>query len=154
MENQFEYPHIKQSLSNFLYDEEGNIPRSKVLMVGAMVIVLSLMMVQDVYASHSSHRSHSSHSSHTSGDSGGGHASHASSTTTHSNNPVTTPAPTPHSNHSNIAPSIAEVNRVSTPFSSSEITRSNPQIDTHISNDSLPDVDILFQKVPHTPIIK
>ena len=154
MKNQFDYPHIKQSLSNFLYDEEGNIPRNKVLTVGAMVIVLSLMMVQDVYASHSSHRSHSSHSSHTSGDTGGGHASHASSTTTHSNNPVATPVPAPHSNHTNVAPSAAEVSRISTPFSSTEITRSNPQLDTNVPSDNLPNVNLLFQKAPDTPTVK
>lgn len=30
----FKFPHIQESIENFLYDEEGNIPRSKVLTIG------------------------------------------------------------------------------------------------------------------------
>ena len=40
----FKFPHIQDSITNFLYDEEGNIPRNKVLTIGAMMIVLGCRM--------------------------------------------------------------------------------------------------------------
>lgn len=74
------FPKIQRDISNFLLDQEGNIPRSKILTVGSMMILLSVLLAQDAFAkhtSHSSHRSHSSHSSHSSG-SGNWHSSHES----------------------------------------------------------------------------
>lgn len=93
------FPKIHRSISDFLYEEEGNIPRSKMLMVGSMVLLLGILYAQDAFAahkSHSSHRSHSSHSSHRSGS--GSHSSHQShqSHVSHSNN-----AHNSHSSHAN-----------------------------------------------------
>lgn len=89
------FPSIKRSLSNLIEDQEGNIPASKILVLGAMVLVLGNLLSIDAFAghrSHSSHSSHRSHSSHSSGSHGshynhGSHESHVShqSHTSHSN---------------------------------------------------------------------
>ncbi len=71
------FPTIKKSLSSYLSDEEGNITRNKIITVGSLAIIMSIIYSMDVFAKHSSHRSHSSHSSHSSGR-GGGHYSHVS----------------------------------------------------------------------------
>lgn len=76
MKNDF-FPKLERSLEDFLYEEEGNITRNKMVMVGSLVLVLSLLMYDEVFAGHRSHSSHSSHRSHSSG-SGGGHGSHSS----------------------------------------------------------------------------
>ena len=72
----------RHSISDFLFDEEASIPKSQLLVVGSLTVVLSCVLgIQDASAWHSSHSNymhpnHSSHSSHAS------HASHAS----HNNN--------------------------------------------------------------------
>lgn len=78
------FPQIKKGLEDFIQEEEGNISRSKVAMIGSMMVILGVMLADgNAYAahrshsSHSSHRSHSSHSSHRS-SSHGSHSSHAS----------------------------------------------------------------------------
>ncbi len=71
------FPSIQKSITDLLNDEEGSIPRNKLVMLGTTIMLMSLMMSIDVMASHSSHRSHSSHSSHVSGG-GGDHYSHYS----------------------------------------------------------------------------
>ena len=102
------FPQIKKTINDFLYEEEGNITRNKVIAMGTMVLVLSLLMHDEVFAdhrSHSSNRSHSSHRSHSSGS--GGHYSHSSheshsshsSSSTHSSHG----SHSSHSNHSNHA---------------------------------------------------
>ena len=86
------FPTIKKGLEDFIQEEEGKISRSKVAMIGSMMVILGVMLADgSVYAahrshsSHSSHRSHSSHSSHRSGShsshsshSSGSHSSHSS----------------------------------------------------------------------------
>ena len=74
----FEFPHIKKSVDDFLYDEEGNIPINSVMTIGTVLLVLGFLLPDDASAAHSSHRSHSSHSSHSSGGGGYGHSSHES----------------------------------------------------------------------------
>ena len=117
------FPQIHKSISNYLYEEEGNITRNKLLMVGSMAVIMSVLFVLDADAGHSSHRSHSSHSSHSSGysshsshvshishtsstghssHSSGGHSSHSSSS--HSN----------HSNHSNVMPKVLTPQKIGT----------------------------------------
>lgn len=101
-----QFPEIKKSIQNYLYEEEGNITRNKLLMVGSLAVIMSVLFALDAEAGHRSHSSHSSHrsSSHSSGhgshvshqshqshQSGSGHSSHSSST--HSN----------HSSHSNVS---------------------------------------------------
>ncbi len=85
------FPTVKKSISNFLYEEEANISRSKMLTLGSMMIIVSVLMINsDVFARHGSHGSHSSHASHSSGsytpshyshESHVSHASHVSSST-------------------------------------------------------------------------
>lgn len=92
MNNDGLFPQIAKKLENLIEDEEGNIPGSKLLMLGSMVIILGNMLAVDAFAAHGSHKSHSSHSSHSSGSHGnhsnhGSHGSHEShvSHTSHSN---------------------------------------------------------------------
>ena len=83
-----DFPKVKRSIENFLYDEEGNIPRSKILTVGTMMMLLGMVYFQNVHATHSSHSSHSSHQSGSYSDSSShvshsSHTSHQSGITTH-----------------------------------------------------------------------
>lgn len=57
------FPEIKKSIEDFIYEEEGNITRNKVIAMGTMMLILSLMMYDEVFAAHRSHSSHSSHAS-------------------------------------------------------------------------------------------
>ena len=74
------FPKLEKSIEDFLLDEEGNIPRSKILAVGSMMMVLSVLFTQNVYATHYSHQSHRSHYSHgnTNSSHGNTHSSHSS----------------------------------------------------------------------------
>jgi cytoskeletal protein RodZ len=76
-ENKFpNLDNLKQSIENFLFEEEGNITRNKVLMIGSVIILLGIIWAEEAFAAHRSHSSHSSHRSHSSGS--GGHSSHSS----------------------------------------------------------------------------
>ena len=95
--------NFKRTLSDFLFEEEANISRKKIVTVGTLMALAAIMFATDVLAkhrshsSHSSHRSHSSHSSHSShtSSSHSSHGSHSSSThNSHSNHAS-------HSSHSN-----------------------------------------------------
>jgi hypothetical protein len=87
------FPEVKKEVSNFLYDEEGNIPRNKLLSIGTTIVLMTMILSAEAYAAHSSHKSHSSHVSHSSGT--GGHSSHSSGSIT--------PVP-PHSSSGEIIP--------------------------------------------------
>ena len=84
------FPQIKKGIEDFMTEEEGNISRSKVAMIGSMMVILGVILADgNIYtahrshSSHSSHRSHSSHSSHRSG-SHSSHGSHSSGHSSHS----------------------------------------------------------------------
>lgn len=99
------FPTIKKSIEDLINDEEGNIPRGKLLMLGSTIMLMSMIMGIDAYAAHSSHKSHSSHSSHsstsyhrshvshTSHRSGYDHSSHGSHNNTHSSHASHTSTP-------------------------------------------------------------
>ena len=70
---------IIKSISDFLYEEEANIDRKKIISVGTMLALATIFMATDVFAKHGSHSSHGSHGSHGSHSSGSGHSSHSSS---------------------------------------------------------------------------
>lgn len=72
------YPKINKNIQDFIYEEEGNISRDKVLFIGSMLIILAAMIPSKAFAGHRSHSSHASHSSHTSSAPPPGHASHES----------------------------------------------------------------------------
>ena len=75
-DNKF-FSKINRSISDFLYEEEGNISRGKILTVGSLVLLAGIIFADEVFAAHRSHSSHRSPSSHSSG-SYGGHYSHQS----------------------------------------------------------------------------
>lgn len=58
------FPKVKKSITDFLYEEEGNIPRNKLLTLGSMILLLSILYADEAFAGHRSHSSHSSHGSH------------------------------------------------------------------------------------------
>ena len=76
----FQIPQIDKSIKDLIKDEEGSVPRSRLVTIGSMIILMGLLTSIDAYAGHSSHRSHSSHSSHTSHSSSSYHRSHVSHT--------------------------------------------------------------------------
>ena len=94
------FPRIQKSVETFLNDEEGNVPRNKLLTVGSMVILMGILLTMDAFAAHRSHSSHSSHSSHKSHSSHRSHSSHNSHSNhaNHSNYPSTPSLNTPNSN--------------------------------------------------------
>ena len=96
-------PKIKRSIEEFLYEEEGNITRNKILTVGSMMLIMGVLLATEAFAAHSSHKSHSSHSSHKSHSS---HSSHSSSKSYHSSHSSHSNT---HSSHSNVAPKHSNV---------------------------------------------
>ena len=78
----------QHSISDFLFNEEASIPKGRLLAIGSLTVVLSVMLgLQDASAWHSSHSNygHSSHfSSYPKHSSHSSHASH-SSHSSHSN---------------------------------------------------------------------
>lgn len=144
----FSFEPIKNSISKFLFDEEGNITRNKVLQIGSMLILMGLILCQDAFAAHRSHSSHSSHSSHKShSSSSGGHSSHVShvshtSSTTHSSHSSSTPShsstPTPSPTPTVVIPAKSSVPVPSAPFENT-------------LNATLTDSVIVVPAVPETP---
>ena len=61
------FPDIPKSISAYLYEEEGNITRNKLLMIGSLSVVLNVLFTLEADAGHGSHKSHKSHNSHLSG---------------------------------------------------------------------------------------
>ena len=94
------FPKITKDLEDFFNEEEGNISRAKILMVGSIMVLLGTIMFHDMaYAGHRSHQSHSSHQSHRSGS--GGHVSHQS----HQSHQSHSSGGGSHSSHGNSTPS-------------------------------------------------
>lgn len=92
-----QFPEIKKSIQNYLYEEEGNITRNKLLMVGSLAVVMSVLFALDAEAGH---RSHSSHSSHRSSSHGSGHESHVSHQSHQSGSGHSSHSSSSHSSHS------------------------------------------------------
>lgn len=80
MEDKIKFPQIKKSITDFIYEEEGDISRNKLMFIGSLLVIASVMSFGD--NAFATHRSHSSHSSHSSSSYGGGSSSSGSS---HSN---------------------------------------------------------------------
>ena len=55
------FPKLQKRINDFLLEEEGTIPRSKIITVGTMLLLLSVFFVNDAFAGHRSHSSHRSH---------------------------------------------------------------------------------------------
>ena len=92
------FPKVKKSITDFLYEEEGNIPRNKLLTLGSMILLLSILYADEAFAGHRSHSSHSSHGSHGSSSHGSSHGSHSShdsvAAPTHNSSTIITNPPT------------------------------------------------------------
>lgn len=133
MDNEL-FPNIKKSISDFIADEEASIPRGKLLAIGSVVVLLSVILSVEASAKHSSHKSHSSHSSTSYHRS---HSSHSSSQGTHSSHSSHSSNSTVHSNHSSHSSTAASTTTYPKPLASdipapSEVS----QISGDILNDS------------------
>ena len=91
------FPKVKKSITDFLYEEEGNIPRNKLLTLGSMILLLSILYADEAFAGHRSPSSHSSHGSHGSSSHGSSHGSHSSHESHSSHQSVS------HSSHGSVA---------------------------------------------------
>ena len=144
-----QFPEIQKSIQNYLYEEEGNITRNKLLMVGSLAVLMSVLFALDASAGHSSHRSHSSHSSHSSGSHSSGHSSHTShqshtSSTTHSSHASST-----HSSHGS---SAAHSNvSTSTPAPAPAPTPVYPDVLTPQQTYDTPDLPLVPQPAVSAP---
>ena len=64
MDNDISFPKVSKSISDYLYEEEGNISREKVLFIGSLIIIVGAMLRPiNAFAGHASHSSHASHAS-------------------------------------------------------------------------------------------
>lgn len=111
----------QHSISDFLFDEEANIPKGRLITIGSLMIILAVVLgVQDAFAGHRSHRSHSSHRS------GAYHRSHVSHTSHSSGNHSS------HSSHNSNSYSLKSVPTISpkssTPAPVDPITVKIPQV--------------------------
>lgn len=165
MEDKF--PKIKKSIQDFFDDQDGSITRNKVLMIGGMVMVLSMLIADDVYAAHRTHYTHRTHSTHRSSNGvHGSHSNHYSSHSTH-NNHATHNSHDSHTSHVSYSesgpnygatstqsgrdwPSLSKMQSIETP---KEV--SIPEISTALNSVTvdLPDTNIETQIPPNTPQI-
>lgn len=149
------FPKIKKSIQDFFEDEDGSITRSKVLMIGGMVIILGALLGDEVYAAHRTHYTHRTHSSHrTSNNKHGSHSSHSSSQSTHSDHNTHGP----HSNHASHVsytdssnygstntssgrdwPALSDIQSVETPSSANIATSAAPEITALLNTISNPE---------------
>ncbi|MDE7389331.1 MAG: zinc transporter 7, partial [Lachnospiraceae bacterium] len=132
----FNFPKLKRELINFIDDQEGNVTRNKILTIGSLIILLSVLTT-DAYAGHRSHSSHSSHSStsyhrshvsHTSSRGShsnrslhGSHNSHTSHNNTHSSHASHSNTHSSHASHSNVVHTPAPTH-TPTPVSYTQMT--------------------------------
>ena len=41
------FPKIKKEIGDFIQEEEGNISRSKIAMIGSMMVIVSVLMLDE-----------------------------------------------------------------------------------------------------------
>ena len=63
-DKEMKFPQIEKSLTDFLNDEDGNITRNKLVSIGSLILLMSILSIDNVFAAHGSHKSHGSHGSH------------------------------------------------------------------------------------------
>ena len=135
------FPKVKKSINDLIDDEEGNIPRSKLVVIGSTIMLMGMIMGIDVYATHRSHSSHTSHSStsyhrshvsHTSAR--GGHGSHSNAHSSHSSHANTHSSAPAHVN-TNTSPQHAN-----TAGGSILGTAEIPTVETPVANDFIGDL--------------
>lgn len=148
------FPKVKKLINDLIDDEEGNIPRSKLVVIGSTIMLMGMIMGIDVYATHRSHSSHTSHSStsyhrshvsHTSAR--GGHGSHGNTHSNHSSHSSHSNAHSSHSSHANTHSSApAHVNTNTSPQHANTAggsilgTAEIPTVETPVANDFIGDL--------------
>lgn len=145
------FPKVKKSISDLIDDEEGNILRSKLVVIGSTIMLMGMIMGIDVYATHRSHSSHTSHSStsyhrshvsHTSAR--GGHGSHRNTHSNHSSHSNTHSSHASHANTHSSAPAHVNTNtspqHANTAGGSILGTAEIPKIETPVANDFVGDL--------------
>lgn len=157
------FPKIKKSIQDFFEDEDGSITRSKVLMIGGMVIILGMLLSDEVYAAHRTHYTHRTHSTHrTSNNKHGSHSSHSSSHSTHSDH-YTHGSHSSHASHvsytdsSNYGstntstgrawPKLADVQSFESPVSTNIATSAEAEITTLLNAISNPETGVQIPKI-------
>jgi len=176
MEDKF--PKIKKSIQDFFDDQDGSITRSKVLMIGGMVIVFGMLLADEVYAAHRTHSTHRTHSSHrTSNNKHGSHNSHSSHSSSHGSHSdhYTHGSHSSHASHVSYTdsnnygstytssgrswPDLADIHSIETPSVADISTPEIAQVLNTISNpdlnlSQLESVNTSIQSPPDTPQFK
>lgn len=104
-------PEIKRTIEDLIKDEEGSVPRKKLITIGSTIMLMGIILgLDEAFGAHSSHSSHSSHTSHSSTSYHRSHTSHTShsSHSNHSNHA----SHSSHSNHSNHASHNSHVSAI------------------------------------------
>lgn len=128
------YPQFTRILSDFLYEEEANISRKRIITVGTLLALATLFLANEALAKHGSHSSHSSHASHASHAS---HSSHVSSTT-----PSTSHFSTAHASHASHSSAVVSHASHASSTHSSIAGHSNTGISQFLTdNQALPPVN-------------
>lgn len=169
------FPKIKKGISELINDEEGNIPRTRLVAIGSTIMLMGIILGYDyAYAAHGSHRSHGSHGSHTSHSSTSYHRSHVSHTShsssthgSHSNSHSSHGSHTSHSNthnshsshsnthsshashvsHSNVQPVIPKANTGATHLSGSDYSIPGTK---EIPVPEIPNTNDFSNEIPNT----
>ena len=139
-------PAIIKKISDFLYEEEANISRKKIISVGTLIVLATILLSEDIFAKHYSHSSHSSHSSHVSSSHGSSHSNHYShqSHQSHSSH-VSSGGHSSHSSsvgHTNHSSSVGHNSHSSTVTHSAHASHSSSATihASHSSSVSVPDM--------------
>ena len=122
----FKFPEIKKTITDLINDEEGNIPRQRLVTIGSTIMLMGIIMGFDYSSAHGSHQSHSSHTSHSSTSYHRSHTSHSShnSHTSHNNYHSSHGSHSSHSDHAshdNTHTSHSNVNTGATHMNSSGV---------------------------------
>lgn len=149
----YSFPSVQKTIEDFINDDDGNITRSQMATIGALVLVMSIMSTIDAYAKHSSHGSHKSHSStsyirthsnHGSHSDHGSHESHSShtshsNTVSHSNSRYSSEGDVTYGPNVSSIPGIAGVTKSHASISAGDVAGTDTTT-ASLSNISFPDV--------------
>ena len=150
----FEFPEIIKSIEDFIEDEDGNITRSKLVAIGAMIMVMGSMLHIKGFADHRSHSSHKSHSSHSSTSyirDHSNHSSHSSHTSSHGSHSSHSSSVDTHNSHSNHASHASHSSHNNTASHSNSLYSSEGDVDYGPSVSSIPIIRSIPQTNPEIP---
>lgn len=143
MDNEkIKFPKVSKSIEDFILDEDGNITRNRLVAIGTMIVLMSLLTGLEVLAKHGSHRSHSSHESHSSTAYIRNHTNHASHSDHYSHSSHASHSS--HTSHSNTAshsnsiysaegdvaygPAVSDIPGVNVPQSNEQLVINNGMV--------------------------